>query len=43
MNEFIRSGGDLRGIYPEPVEGIPNAASNIDNEILLFYWASDRK
>jgi len=36
MNEFSRSGGDLRGIYPEPVEGIPNAESNIDEKFSAF-------
>ncbi len=27
-NELIRSGGDLRGIYPEPAEGIPNVTGS---------------
>jgi len=26
LKDVSRLGGDFRGIYPEPVEGIPNAA-----------------
>jgi hypothetical protein len=36
MSELIRSGSDYSGIYPEPVEGILNAALQWNENFSLF-------